>query len=117
MSIKKYNIKKNANACWTQNWQIKNQGVAFDISSCVFEIDFKKKRGPQEPSLLTLKMGDGIDVVDAAEGIIRVFIGIQPNILSNTTYIYDLLMTQGNCSQVLIEGSLEIIPGITYAGD
>lgn len=116
MATQKYNIKKHANACWTQTWQIKNKGVPVDLTGIDFEMEFKKKRGPNEPKFLELKIGQGITIVDAVEGIIEVFIGVQDSMTTPSSFVYDLLMIQGTCSQVLVEGTLEISLGVTYAG-
>ncbi len=117
MAIPKYNIKIKANGCWAETWQIKNNGQPFDITGFDFELEVKKAKGFTQPKFLDLKVGSGITIVDASLGKILIEIEPQPEISSPTTYVYDLIMIQNGCPQVLIEGSIEFQPGVSYIGD
>lgn len=110
----KVNFVIKANGSWIRTWQVKNNGVPFNISNYTFELEVKKKRGSAETPFLNLTMGNGITMVDASIGKFQIEIPPNTSIVSNQTYFYDLIAIVNNKAYVWIEGQMTFEPGVSY---
>lgn len=110
----KVNFVIKANGSWIRTWQVKNNAVPFDISNYTFELEVKKKRGAAQAAFLNLTVGNGITIVDAPLGKIKIEIPPNTSITSNETYFYDLIAIVNNKAYVWIEGQMTFEPGTSY---
>lgn len=110
----KANFKIKANGYWTKVWQIKNAGAPMDITGFDFEIEIKKAKGSRVPKFMDLTVGDGITIVDALEGKIKIDIPPQDAIAATTTYYYDLIAIKDGKPYVWLEGEMIFDPGVSY---
>jgi hypothetical protein len=111
------NFKIKTNGTWTQTWQITNGGVPIDISNYTFEVCIRAARGPKAKVYMTLSVGSGITISDAANGKITIEIPPMPLIQHTTVTFYDLLAIVNGKGTVWIEGKMTLDPGTSYQGD
>lgn len=114
MTPAKANFTVKANGYWTKVWQLKNGGQPMDITGFDFELEIKKVRGAGGAKFLNLTVGDGITIINAADGKIQIEIPPQPSITTKQVYFYDLLMVINNKEVVPLEGEITFEPGVSY---
>lgn len=114
MRVGKANFKIRANGQWTQVWQIRNKGQPMNITGYGFELEVKRQKGANQPKFLNLVVGDGITIVDATQGKIKIDIPPQPQINTPTTYMYDLIAIVNDEPFVWLEGTMAFEPGVSY---
>lgn len=112
----KANFKLKANGYFTRVWQVKNSGVPADITGFDFELEVKKVKGSASTKFLNLTVGNGITIVDAANGKIQIDIAPQPSLTTTQTYFYDLIAIKDGKPYVWLEGEMVFEPGVSYVG-
>lgn len=110
----KANFKIKANGTWIQVWQIKNAGVPFDITGYDFELEIKKTKGATISKFLDLTIGNGITVLDAANGMLQLEIGPQISLTATQVFVYDLIAIKDGKPYVWLEGEMTFEPGVSY---
>ena len=101
------------NADWRQPFHLADGGQDWDLTGAAITMALKKQKTPGAPELV-LTTGDGIVVLDAAQGLfeIRVLESAMAA-LAPGYYDHDCLIVQGGVTTALLEGVVRVEKGIS----
>ena len=113
MGVYTVNFKRvHKNVDWRQVFKITSDGTTpINISAATFKMTIASSG----TTLMTLTLGSGLALVtDGTDGKLRIDVNhLVMETVAVGSYKYDLVMSRGAASEIVMEGTIKVIAGVT----